>query len=315
MQPKKALGKGLNALIHAPVRRAPDSLPAVAAPAPAPGETVQRVPLSQVTPSTLQPRRVIHEEALAELTESIREHGIIQPLIVRARPEGGYELIAGERRWRASRQLALEEVPIIVREASDREVLEMALIENLQREDLNPIEEAMAYLRLAQEFALKQEEIARKVGKNRATVANIMRLLELAPEVKDLLASGQLSVGHAKVLLSLKDPALQRAAAEQIIRRGLTVRGTEQLVASANSTGTISDSSATNGASKKTGSSPRQTSPEIADLEEKLRERYATKITIHHGEKKGRIEIEYFGNTDLDRILTLMGLPSRYDSL
>lgn len=319
MQPKKALGKGLNALIHAPIRRTPDSLPAAAAPAPAPGESVQRVPLSEVSPSSLQPRRVIHDEALAELTESIREHGVIQPLIVRARPEGGYELIAGERRWRATRQLALEEVPIIVRQASDREVLEMALIENLQREDLNPIEEAAAYLRLAQEFSLKQEEIARKVGKNRATVANTMRLLELASDVKDLLASGQLSVGHAKVLLALKDTALQRAAAEQIIRKGLTVRGTEQLVATASRTGSVTepnDSDTPGGSPKKTvPTTGRQPSPEIVELEEKLRERYATKISIHHTEKKGRIEIEYFGNTDLDRILSLMGLASRYDGL
>lgn len=316
MQPKKALGKGLNALIHAPVRRPPDTLPAAAAPAPAPGESIRRVPLGNVTPSSLQPRRVIRDEALAELTDSIREHGVIQPLIVRQRAEGGYELIAGERRWRASRQLGLEEVPIIVREASDRDVLEMALIENLQREDLNPIEEAAAYARLAYDFSLKQEEIARKVGKNRATVANAMRLLELCQDVKDLLVGGQLTVGHAKVLLALKDEPLQRSAAEQIIRRGLTVRGTEQLVADTSRTGTIPGATAVSGGAKKAGAAgARPANPEITALEEKLRERYATKIAIHHSDKKGRIEIEYYGNTDLDRVLGLMGLASRYDGL
>jgi ParB family chromosome partitioning protein len=230
MQPKKALGKGLGAVIHAPRARQDGNVPPSISSAPAPGESIRRVPVSAVTPSPLQPRKSIREEHLGELVESIREHGVIQPLIVRE-IDGHYELIAGERRWRACSRLGLAEVPVVLRTASDRDVLELALIENLQREDLNPIEEAEAYSRLAREFLLKQEDIARRVGKNRATIANAMRLLDLAPGVRDLLATGQLSVGHCKVLLGIKDAELQSAAATQILRRALTVRGTEAFVA------------------------------------------------------------------------------------
>ncbi|MGI8605267.1 MAG: ParB/RepB/Spo0J family partition protein [Verrucomicrobiales bacterium] len=305
MQQKKALGKGLGALIHSPFRK-PDSALAPAAAAPAPGETIRRVPVTSVVPSPLQPRKSIREDQMGELVESIREHGVIQPLIVRE-VDSRFELIAGERRWRACGRLDMIEVPVIVRAASDREVLEMALIENLQREDLNPIEEAEAYSRLAREFELKQEEIAQRVGKNRATVANAMRLLDLAPEVKSLLINGQLSVGHAKVLLSLKDLALQAAAAEQVVRRGLTVRGTEQFVADASKSGSLP----AHGPLSKHAVSARRA--EVSDLEDRLREHFSTKVGVHHGEKKGRIEIEYYGNADLERILGLMGLPSRYD--
>lgn len=311
MQQKKALGKGLGALIHAPVRRV-EPAPAETAPAPAPGEAVRRVALTSIVPSPLQPRKHVAAEALAELVESIREHGVIQPLIVRE-VAGKYELIAGERRWRACSALGQAEVPIIVRAASDRDVLEMALIENLQREDLNPIEEAEAYARLAREFLMKQEDIAQRVGKNRATVANAIRLLDLAPDVKGLLSTQQLSVGHAKVLLSLKDHALQMAAAEQVVRNGLTVRATEQFVAEAGKNGAVTPVKP--GANGKKAAVGEKGTPEIRELEERLRERYATKVTLHHGEKKGRIEIEYYGNTDLDRVLSLMGLPSRYDML
>ena len=287
-------------------------------PAPAPGEVVRKVALDSVVPSPLQPRKNLREESLSELVDSIREHGVIQPLIVRE-INGRFELIAGERRWRACTRLGLPEVPIIVRPASDRDVLEMALIENLQREDLNAIEEAEAYARLAREFSLKQEEIAQRVGKNRATVANAIRLLDLTAEVKDLLAGGQLSVGHAKVLLSLKNADLQTAAATQIIRRGLTVRATEQLVSEASHNGKLPGDPAPNGpaptAARKGAAGRVSGTPEIRELEEKLRERFATKVAIHHGDKKGRVEIEYFGNTDLDRVLSLMGLDSRYDML
>jgi ParB family chromosome partitioning protein len=306
-QPKKALGKGLGALIHTPFRK-PDA--AGSAPtSPAAGESVRRLAVDSLVPSPLQPRKHIREEQLDELVESIREYGVIQPLIVRD-VDGRFEIIAGERRWRACARLELREVPVIIRTASDREVLEMALIENLQREDLNPIEEAEAYSRLAREFELKQEEIAQRVGKNRATVANAMRLLELTASVKGLLIGGQLSVGHAKVLLALKDPDLQTAAAEQVVRRFLTVRATEQFVADAGKTGALPTQMP---AGRK---SPASRQPaEVTDLEERLRERLSTRVSIHHGEKKGRIEIEYYGNTDLDRILSLIGLPSRYDVL
>ena len=178
-------------------------------------------------PSPLQPRKAFQSEQLQELVESIREHGIIQPLIVR-KVEGKCELIAGERRWRAASQLGLKEAPVIVRQASDRDVLELALIENLQREDLNPIEEAHAYRRLAEEFSLRQEDIAQRVGKSRSVVANSLRLLDLHSQVQAYLAQGRLSVGHAKVLLALQNQDEQLVAAELTIRQAATVRMTER---------------------------------------------------------------------------------------
>src|SRR6266481_3783967 len=216
---KVVLGKGLGALINTPK---PPSLE--------PGDRVERVALVEIVPSPLQPRKNFRSDQLQELVDSIREHGIIQPLIVR-RVNGKCELIAGERRWRAATQLGLHEAPVIIRTASDQDVLELALIENLQREDLNPIEEATAFARLAKEFLLKQEDIARKVGKSRASIANSMRLLDLDPQVQSWLVQNRISVGHAKVLLSLKLHEQQSALAEEIIRRSLTVRAAEKLVA------------------------------------------------------------------------------------
>ncbi|HEV7868153.1 MAG TPA: ParB/RepB/Spo0J family partition protein, partial [Chthoniobacteraceae bacterium] len=220
---KVALGKGLGALINT---RVSSPTPAVES-----GERVQMVALDQIVPSPLQPRTVFRDENLNELVDSIQMHGIIQPLIVRRREEK-FELIAGERRWRAAQRVGLPEAPIIVREACDQDVLELALIENLQREDLNAIEEARAFARLAKEFGLRQEDIAQKVGKSRAGVANSMRLLDLDDQVQSFLTQDRISVGHAKVLLSLKSHAEQRALADEIIRRGLTVRAAEKLIAS-----------------------------------------------------------------------------------
>ncbi|MCB1078359.1 MAG: ParB/RepB/Spo0J family partition protein, partial [Verrucomicrobiae bacterium] len=193
---KKGLGRGLDALIKAPSSVSVKGESQGASLDPTTGEAVQRVPISRVVPSPFQPRKRFHEEHLNELVESIREHGIIQPLIVRD-VDGSLELIAGERRWRACQRLDLAEVPVIVRSASDKDVVELALIENLQREDLNPIEEAEAYARLAREFGLKQEEIAQRVGKNRATVSNAIRLLELEPTVQNLVSQNLLTSGHA----------------------------------------------------------------------------------------------------------------------
>ncbi|MDP9291639.1 MAG: ParB/RepB/Spo0J family partition protein, partial [Verrucomicrobiota bacterium] len=213
--PKVALGKGLGALIN----------PRVASPTPVPesGERVQMVSLEKITPTPLQPRSEFPTDRLQELVDSIREHGVIQPLIVR-RNRDQFELIAGERRWRAAREVGLAEAPVIVREASDQEVLELALIENLQREDLNPMEESIAFTRLAREFGLKQDDIARKVGKSRAAVANSMRLLDLAPEIQSWVAHKRISVGHAKVLLSLKSHDEQLHIADAVMRHNYTVR-------------------------------------------------------------------------------------------
>ena len=210
---KKGLGRGLDALIRAPgtvpVRQEGDGGSNQFHTDTVTGERVRHVALSQIVPSPFQPRKRFDEEQLAGLVESIREHGIIQPLIVRE-VGGRLELIAGERRWRACQKLELAEVPVISRGASDKEVLELALIENLQREDLNPVEEAEAYARLAREFGLKQEEIAQRVGKNRATVSNAMRLLELDTSLQAMLSQGILSSGHAKAILGIKNREEQK---------------------------------------------------------------------------------------------------------
>src|SRR5712672_2058837 len=209
---KMALGKGLRALIAAQ----PALAPGMAAVDDA--EKIRRVSLDSITPSPLQPRKDFGADALSELVESIRQHGIIQPLIVRT-IDGRHELIAGERRWRAAQEAGLGEVPVIIRSASDRDVLELSLIENLQRADLNPIEEAQGYARLAGEFGMRQEEIAQKVGRSRAAVANAMRLLDLHPQIQTWVAQDLLSVGHAKVLLGVKAAAQQLKLAERTLRR------------------------------------------------------------------------------------------------
>jgi ParB family chromosome partitioning protein len=297
-KPRKGLGRGLNALIKAPSGEASAAKP-VAAPV-APGDRVLKVALDRVVPSPLQPRKRFHQENLEELVDSIREHGVIQPLIVRE-VDGNYELIAGERRWRASNRLQLDEVPVILREASDRDVLEMALIENLQREDLDPLEEAEAYARLAKEFGLKQDEIARRVGKNRATVSNAIRLLDLDEQVQGLVSQKMISSGHAKAILGIKTKAEQRLVADMVIKKKLNVRETEKLV-SEQINGKV-----TSKKPKKSKLSP-QAEAYIRQIQDELRGRYATNVAIHHTDKRGKIEIEYYGNEDLGRILELMGV-------
>ncbi len=298
---KQALGKGLDALIKGNPAAAPPAAGAshvLAASDPASGERVKHVHLSVVTPSPLQPRKHFNDEQLEELVDSIREHGVIQPLIVRE-VDTKLELIAGERRWRAAKKLDLDEVPVIIRVASDREVLEIALIENLQREDLNPIEEAEAYVRLARDFQMRQEDIAQRVGKNRATIANSMRLLDLHSEVQDLVSGQLLSVGHAKAILGIKDQESQRLIAQGVVKKNLTVRATEKLV---------SDQLMPSRKIARSKTQGGQVSSAVKHLEEKLQAHFSTKVRLHHGEKKGRIEILYYGNDDLDRVLDVMGV-------
>src|ERR1700730_1113836 len=286
---KSGLGKGLGALIGsrpAPVRADID-----------PGETVHKVRLTSVVPSPLQPRKNFSPEALQELIDSIRQHGIIQPLIVRRLNGGPHELIAGERRWRAAQEVGLAEVPVIVRTASDLEVLELSLIENLQRTDLNAIEEAQGYARLRDEFGMKQEEIAVKVGRSRAAVANALRLLDLHPQIQTWVAQDLLSVGHAKVLLGVKAPEEQLRLAETILRRSSSVRQTERLV-----------TRFLGGWKRRRRSQVVVNSATIGDLQDKLRQHFGTNVTIHHTPKRGRIEIEYYGDDDLQRILNIVGL-------
>jgi ParB family chromosome partitioning protein len=290
---KSALGKGLSALISA---RPPASRLEAE-----PGDIVQQASLASIVPSPLQPRKDFARDSLNELVESIRQHGIIQPLVVRE-VGGRHELIAGERRWRAAQEAGLAEVPVITRVATDLEVLELSLIENLQRADLNPIEEAQAYARLAGEFGLRQEDIAQKVGRSRAAVANSMRLLDLHQQVQTWLTQGLLSVGHAKVLLGLKEPGEQLLVAETILRRSATVRATERLVAR--------QLGHTRPRRKRQALTTSVTSATMDDLQNRLQEHLGTRVTLHHGEKRGRIEIEYYGNDDLQRVLGALGLST-----
>jgi ParB family transcriptional regulator, chromosome partitioning protein len=291
---KTGLGKGLSALIG--TRPMPKPPPDVDVPE---GERVHEVSVTSIVPSALQPRKDFAPSALQELIDSIRQHGIIQPLIVR-QAGARLELIAGERRWRAAQEVGLTVVPVIIRRASDLEVLELSLIENLQRADLNPIEEAQGYARLASEFGMRQEDIAMKVGRSRAAVANTMRLLDLHPQVQIWIAQNLISVGHAKVLLGLKSHSEQLLTAETVLRRNATVRDTERLVAR--------QLGLTRSRRKHTGAIA--SSAAIVDLRNRLQQHLGTHVTIHHGEKRGRIDIEYYGNDDLQRVVTAIGLPA-----
>ncbi len=289
---KSGLGKGLGALIGA--RPAPLRVEDLD-----PRENIHQVSLASIVPSGLQPRKDFAPDALQELVDSIRQHGIIQPLIVR-QVGGQCELIAGERRWRAAQEVGLTEVPVIIRRANDLEVLEISLIENLQRADLNPIEEAQGYARLAGEFGMRQEDIALKVGRSRTAVANSMRLLDLHPQIQVWIGQSLLSVGHAKVLLALKSPEEQLLAAETVLRRNATVRATERVVARQLGIGRLRRKPRT--------AELTVTSAAIEDLQNRLQQHLGAHVTLHHGEKRGRIEIEYYGSDDLQRILLVLGL-------
>jgi ParB family chromosome partitioning protein len=306
---KPALGRGLGALLGGnPPLPSPPAAPALqpaaaVAPPAAPDnrERVLRVPLNRVRPSALQPRKEFSDEALRELADSIREQGVVQPLIVRER-NGFFELIAGERRWRAAQLIQLPEIPVIVREADDRAVLELALIENLQRENLNAIEEAHGYAQLAEQFQLTQEEIALKVGKSRAVVANATRLLKLPAVVQKFVREGRISVGHAKVILGLADEKNQTLAAERVIKEGLNVRQTEGLVAKLQARG-----SRVAAAKPETVAAPGS-DPHIAAVEGKLREVFATKVQLKYAQGKGSLEISFFSDAELERILQILGV-------
>jgi ParB family chromosome partitioning protein len=263
------------------------------------GEQVQQVPLSQVHPCPLQPRKQFAAESLQELADSIRENGIVQPLIVR-QGAAGLELIAGERRWRAAQMAALSTVPVIVREADDRAVLELALIENLQRENLNPMEEAQGYAQLVGQFELTQDDVAKRVGKSRAAVANALRLLRLEPSIQSLIREGRLSVGHAKVILGLADPLQQAQAAERVVKEALNVRQTEGLVARLQKPADQAPKSQL----------PTRTDAHVAHLEGRIRERVGTKVRLSYKAGKGSVEISFFSDDELERLLQLLGVQA-----
>lgn len=306
---KPGLGRGLGALLGgSAIAKPPGSTPATTTTAPASSapaldtrERVQRVPLYRIRACPFQPRKEFSAEALRELADSIKEQGIVQPLIVREQ-NGHLELIAGERRWRAAQLIGLAEVPVIVREADDRAVLELALIENLQRENLNPMEEAQGYAQLIQQFQLKQDEVAAKVGKSRAAVANSLRLLKLSLPIQDYIRHGKLSFGHAKVILGLTDEKQQQLAADRILKDGLNVRQTESLVAKLQSHQTH--------AIAKPGLTPLTKDTHVSDLENRLRERLGTKVHLRYSQGKGALEIAFFSDDELERILEILGVKA-----
>lgn len=289
-KPRKALGKGLSALL--PVR-APLSAPqTAAAPVPALETRPQSLPIDSIRPNPMQPRTVFQPDRLEELAASIEVHGVIQPIIVR-QVDSGYQIVAGERRWRAARIAGLKEVPIVVQEIADPVMLEVALIENLQREDLNPIETAHAYDRLARDLGLSQEEIARRTGKDRASVANTLRLLKLPVEVQLLLAEHRLSMGHAKAILGLTSPDEQIQLANKVAAQGLSVRQVEALVQDETGQGQA------NRHSKRDSSED----PNVRAAAEALEQALGTRVRIVVlNDQRGRFEIEYYSPAERDRI-------------
>jgi len=295
------LGGGRSAASPSNTPASPFAAPSGPGETTATGRAVRLVALDQVVASPLQPRREFTDEALRELAESIRAQGILQPLVVRP-GKAGLELIAGERRWRAARIAGLKEVPVLERQATDREVLELALVENLQRENLNPLEEAIGYSDLQSRFDLTQEQVAQKVGRSRAAVANALRLLKLPDDVQQALKSGQLSVGHAKVLLGIADAPLLSSVARQAREQSLSVRQTEEVVARLAATS----------ASKPVGpaaAAPVATrDPHVVDVENRLRERLATRVGVRYRAGRGSIEIRFANDDELNRVLDLLGV-------
>ena len=257
------------------------------------------LPVSQVEPGLNQPRKHFDEEALADLADSIREHGVIQPLTVRRLSSGYYQIIAGERRWRAARLAGLTEVPAVIIEADDKKVMEIGLIENLQREDLNPMEEAEGYQVLLTDYGMTQEEVARRMGKSRPAVTNALRLTALPPEVRQMLIEGKLTAGHGRAVLMVEGEAAQTAFAELIVQQGLSVRQAEA------------------GAKKFTLAPPKAREKKddpnriyIAEVEKSLSGRLGRRVTISAGKKKGKLELEFYDTDDLNALLDLLeGLP------
>lgn len=297
---KKGLGRGLGALIPtAPAAGAAvleENTPSAVAES---GKVIE-IETTKICPNKYQPRKAFNEEGLAELAQSITEHGIVQPIVVRKLEADQYQIVAGERRWRAGKIAGLATIPAIVKEYSEQETTAIALIENIQREDLNPLEEASAYQMLSEEFGLTQEELAKKVGKSRPYIANILRLLNLAEKVKEMLAAGIITTGHARALLPLPE-AGQCKLAEKIQLEGLTVRETENLVKGIS----IIKNEQHQAQTKK--DKPQQVIiPELIDLEERLQHFLGTRVRIIHNNNKGKIEIEYYSTEDLNRIVELL---------
>lgn len=276
---RKVLGRGLEALIPTDVQGSK--------------ERVQPLKIQQIQASRFQPRQTFTPETINELAQSIKEKGVIQPVLVRQIDNDKYELIAGERRLRAVQQLGLEEIPAIIRRVPDADVLEMAIIENIQREDLNPIEEAKAYRRLAMEFGFTQDAVAQRVGKDKTSISNLLRILNLPEKIQDYVLQNLITFGHAKALLSFPDPQKQIQVSNQIIKKGLSVRQIEAM---------------TQRKTLRSASRIVTKDLDVKYLEDKMQHKLGTKVRVMHGKKRGRIEIDYYSLEDLDRVLKILGV-------
>lgn len=288
---RKALGKGINALI-------PDF--EIGLPEPGVSDeqgTIQtrELLIDEISPNRFQPRKYFDDDKLEELVTSISENGILQPVVVQ-KSDTGYELVAGERRWRASKKAGLKKIPAMIREVSDTKALELAIIENIHRQDLNPIEEAEAYKRLAEDFSLTQEMIAEKVGKSRAAIANILRLLNLSRNIQENLISGKLSMGHARALLGLENNGQMHAMCQEILKQGLTVRQTESKVNRLKKPEML-----------KLASSMNKKNIFIRDLEKELERKLGTKVEVSPKKTGGKLVVSYYSDDDLERIQNLIG--------
>lgn len=274
---KKGLGRGLGALLATDDNE---------------DNGIMEIKINDIEPNTNQPRKNFNDEKLAQLAESIKQHGVVQPIIVKKEGEI-YRIVAGERRWRASRMAGLSTIPVIVKDLTNRQLMEIALIENLQREDLNPVEEAEAYNRLIKEYNMTQEEISKTIGKSRSAVANSLRLLNLCDEVIDYLKNGELTSGHARCMVTIEDKSIQIKIAKTVIEKQLNVRETEKLVKSFLT-------------KKAVQKKPRKELENIIEIEEKFTNIFGTKVKLLSGKKKGKILIEYYSNDELDRIIELV---------
>ena len=293
----RGLGKGLDALIpQTGIKNGKKSASVSTNPLSGNGETVRKVRITMVEPNRKQPRKNFDEDALQELSDSIKEHGVISPILVQDRKDH-YEIIAGERRWRAAKLAGLKEVPVIVKHFTEQEVLEISLIENIQRENLNPIEEAFAYKKLLTEFNLKQDEVAERVSKSRTAVTNSMRLLKLCDKVQQMVIDNMISTGHARTLISIEDPEQQYQLAMKIFDEKLSVRDAEKLVKNINKPEKTRKKKETDEALKII----------YQEMEEKLKQSVGTKVAITPGENgAGKLEIEFYNHDDLDRIADML---------
>lgn len=280
---KKGLGKGLGALIESSNTENEKYE----------NKAVTELKINEIEPNKSQPRRIFNDEKLIQLSESIRQHGVVQPIIVK-KDNDVYRIVAGERRWRAARMAGLNSVPVIVKELSNKEMMELALIENIQREDLNPLEEAEAYERLIKDYNMTQDELAGIIGKSRSAIANTIRLLHQTDTIKGYIIGGELSPGHARALLAIEDLEQREKAAEEIIKKGLNVRDTEELVKKL--------------LTKKKVIKEKNKNENYQEIEDKLKNIFGTKVEIQAKNKKGKIMIEYYSLEELDRILEMVDL-------